>query len=123
MGGICVKYKWVYIGGEAIPADRFDPEPVADYHVMPDIQPYQSMCDGSMITSRSQHREHLRAHGVIEMGNEAPQSKPADIRKTGVKQELLQSIQQAKEKYGSRQVERSITEALNLAYEIQRHRR
>jgi hypothetical protein len=118
-----MKHRWIYINGEAIPAGRFEPEPVADYHVMPDIQPYQSMCDGSMITSRSQHREHLRAHGVIELGNEAPRAKPADIRKTGVKQELLKSVQQAKEKYGSRHVERAITDSLNAAYEIQRHRR
>ena len=35
-----------------------------------DIQPYQSMIDGTMITSRSQHREHLKAHGCVELGNE-----------------------------------------------------
>ena len=38
--------------------------------VMPDIQPYQSMIDGTMITSRSQHREHLKVHGCQELGNE-----------------------------------------------------
>jgi hypothetical protein len=37
---------------------------------MPDIQPYRSQIDGSMITSRSQHRAHLKAHGCIEIGNE-----------------------------------------------------
>jgi len=35
-----------------------------------DIQPYKSMCDGSWITSRSQHRAHLKQHKVIEVGNE-----------------------------------------------------
>ena len=38
--------------------------------VMGDIQPYQSMADGTWITSRSQHRAHLRQHGLIEIGNE-----------------------------------------------------
>ncbi len=38
--------------------------------VAADIAPYQSMCDGTWITSRSQHRAHLKQHGVIEMGNE-----------------------------------------------------
>lgn len=38
--------------------------------VMPDIQPYRSMVTGEMITSRSQHREHLKAHGMREVGNE-----------------------------------------------------
>ncbi len=45
--------------------------PTADFHVMPDIAPYQSMITGETITSRSKHREHLRAHGCQEVGNEA----------------------------------------------------
>ena len=38
--------------------------------VQPDIAAYQSQVTGEMITSRSQHREHLRKHGLIEVGNE-----------------------------------------------------
>lgn len=46
-------------------------EPLPQAHlVMPDIKPYQSMIDGSLITSRSAHREHLRRHGCQEIGNE-----------------------------------------------------
>ena len=40
--------------------------------VMGDIKPYQSMIDGTWIKSRSQHREHLKAHGCVEVGNEKP---------------------------------------------------
>lgn len=44
--------------------------------ILLDIQPYKSMIDGSMITSRSKHREHLKQHGCIEVGNEKlPQPK------------------------------------------------
>lgn len=39
--------------------------------VMPDIAPYRSMIDGSEITSRSRHREHLREHGMQEVGNDS----------------------------------------------------
>lgn len=39
--------------------------------VMPDIKPYKSMIDGRLITSRSQHREHLKAHGMVEVGNDS----------------------------------------------------
>ena len=39
-------------------------------YVQGDIQPYQSMITGEMITSRSQHREHLRQHNCFEIGNE-----------------------------------------------------
>lgn len=38
--------------------------------VMGDISPYRSMIDGSIIGSRSVHRNHLRQHGCIEVGNE-----------------------------------------------------
>lgn len=37
---------------------------------MPDIKPYKSMVTGEMITSRSKHREHLKRHDLIEVGNE-----------------------------------------------------
>ena len=38
--------------------------------VVRDIREYQSPLDGSMITSRSAHREHMARHDVIEIGNE-----------------------------------------------------
>lgn len=47
--------------------------------VMPDIEPYQSMADGTWITSRSQHREHLKRHGCIEIGNEKIDTTPRGI--------------------------------------------
>lgn len=48
--------------------------------VMPDIAPYRSMITGEIITSRSRHREHLRAHGYEEVGNDPIlQAKPKPI--------------------------------------------
>lgn len=51
--------------------------------VMRDIKPYKSMIDGRMINSRSAHREHLREHGCIEIGNEkfSPVQTPLDHAK------------------------------------------
>jgi hypothetical protein len=49
------------------------------HQIMLDIQPYKSMVDGSMITSRSKHREHLRQHNCIEIGNETMQNTPPPI--------------------------------------------
>ena len=45
---------------------------VLGFQFMPDIQPYKSMATGEMITSRSQHREHLKEHRLNEIGNEMP---------------------------------------------------
>lgn len=41
-------------------------------YVVPDIKPYVSPIDGSVVGGRRQHRDHMRAHGVIEVGNEKP---------------------------------------------------
>lgn len=38
--------------------------------VIPDIQPYKSMATGEMITSRSQHRNHLKERGLVEIGDQ-----------------------------------------------------
>lgn len=38
-------------------------------YIMPDKSPYVSPMDGSYITSRSHHREHMRKHNVIEAGD------------------------------------------------------
>lgn len=38
--------------------------------VVRDIEPYKSTITGEMIGGRRQHRDHLKAHGCIEVGNE-----------------------------------------------------
>jgi len=45
------------------------PAPMAPI-VITDIQPYRSMFTGERIQSRRHHRDHLRAHRLIEVGNE-----------------------------------------------------
>jgi hypothetical protein len=63
------------------------------HHVLPDIQPYQSMVDGSMIQGRRQHREHLKEHRVIEVGNEVKHLKGyGDYRPKNVKQDLIREF-------------------------------
>ena len=57
---------------------NYVPEPRAAL-VMKDIAPYKSMIDGREITSRSRHREHLRAHNCIEIGNETKYLQPKPI--------------------------------------------
>ena len=54
--------------------------------VIKDIEPYKSMIDGQMITSRTRHRDHLRAHGCIEVGNEKMTSSP--VQKNNRKESL-----------------------------------
>lgn len=57
--------------------------------VITDIQPYKSMKTGEMITSRSMHRDHLKQHGLIEIGNEKiPDAKPKTVDRESVKQDI-----------------------------------
>jgi hypothetical protein len=51
--------------------EELDKHTKPGHQIMLDIQPYKSMVDGSMITSRSKHREHLRRHNCFEVGNES----------------------------------------------------
>lgn len=48
--------------------------------VMSDIGGYISQVDGSYIDSRSKHRDHLKRHGMVELGNDLPkQQKSVEI--------------------------------------------
>lgn len=38
--------------------------------IIRDIEPYRSTVTGERIAGRRQHRDHLKAHGCIEVGNE-----------------------------------------------------
>lgn len=70
------RQRWVYIDGIAYEVSGdYTLEPQAPM-VMNDIKPYQSMITGEMITSRSHHRDHLKAHKVIEVGNETKYLQP-----------------------------------------------
>lgn len=65
--------------------------------VMGDIPAYQSQIDGSMITSRGQHRNHLRQHNCIEIGNETQfLNKPPPKLKSpdGLKEMLIHQAHQ-----------------------------
>jgi hypothetical protein len=65
-----MKRTYVFVDGEFVERKK---DSKGQYHyVQPDIQPYKSMIDGQMVTSRSQHRRHLKANGCIEVGNEDP---------------------------------------------------
>ena len=62
-----------------------------------DYTNYKSMQTGEQITSKKQHRDHLREHNLIEIGNEKPSTKKRDFlmdksKKEGLKRELHQRL-------------------------------
>ena len=60
--------RYVQING--VLYERGKEPPPEGHMVMDDIKPYQSQITGEMITSRSQHREHLKAHDCVEIGDQ-----------------------------------------------------
>lgn len=85
--------RWIYINGEAIPADEATELRQEGTMIMPDIKPYRSMLTGEMVESRSKHRELLKAHGCIEVGNETKhlQPKPKKLP-PGLKETLIRVV-------------------------------
>ena len=61
---------YVLRNGKLIEKWKAPPLANSGVQIMSDIQPYKSMIDGHMVTSRSDHRTHLRDHNCIEVGNE-----------------------------------------------------
>lgn len=60
--------------------------------IMGDIQPYKSMIDGQMITSRSQHRSHLKQHGMVEVGNETSYLKNAPKKQSDIREQVARQV-------------------------------
>jgi hypothetical protein len=86
-----MRRRWIQKNGELIevPADYV--QAPSGPMIMPDIQPYRSQLDGSVVTSRSRHRELLRAHGCIEVGNETRYLQPkAPSAPAGLKRRLIE---------------------------------
>ena len=61
--------------------------------VIEDMKAYQSPLDGKWISTRKNHRKHLREHDVIEVGNEKINPKPKFEDKT-IKQDLARAYDQ-----------------------------
>jgi len=91
-----MKRRFVQMDGELIEVGLdYIPEPRSSApDILPDIHPYRSMIDGRMITSRSQHREHLRAHGCVEVGNDSSlqKQKPPLASPSGVKEMIARLV-------------------------------
>jgi len=54
---------------------------VANVGIINEIQPYRSQIDGSMIDSRTKHRNHLKNNGCIEIGNEVQKQRTPEAPK------------------------------------------
>ena len=99
-------YRWSNREKTLLPLDewlaKYGNDSNTAHMIMTDIQPYQSQIDGRMITSRSHHRNHLREHGCIEVGNDSsiinPIYKPPGSP-PGLKEKIIQAVDKHTRKY------------------------
>lgn len=64
--------------------------------IMRDIGEYTSPIDGERITSRSAHRDHLRQHDVIEVGNERVGTQVPEIDTSTLGHDIKRCIEEVK---------------------------
>ena len=71
-------------------------ESVVYHGVVPDVGPYRSMITGEEISGRAQHREHLKRHDCVEVGNDKPDFTPKsqEIDREAVKHDILRAKDQ-----------------------------
>jgi len=66
--------------------------------VQSDISGYISQVDGSWIESKSKHREHLKRHGMVELGNDVPlkqkqvEIQDGEARKQRIAEQVYQKL-------------------------------
>jgi len=104
-----MKSRYIYRGSKVVAVYRDGEEVYRDpefmqasanlHHVMPDIQPYRSMIDGRIISSRSTHREHLRANGCVEVGDQTHYLKQKPVETPKGLKETVARIAYEKLKY------------------------
>ncbi len=88
---------WVWRDGKLI--DRVAAERKRGLQIIKDIEPYQNVgVDYGVVGGRRQHRDMLKAHGLVEVGNEKPRQHPRDIlakRRERPMQEIVDSLKKA----------------------------
>ena len=81
---------YVWKNGKMV--EKRAPKKAPSLQIIPDIQPYKSMIDGSMVTSRSRHRTMLRDNNCIEVGNEKMETTYAPPDREGRRKVLREQL-------------------------------
>jgi|TARA_R100001082_G_C4343268_1_gene151121 hypothetical protein len=63
-----MKETYIYSNGEIVKKPKIEKE--RNYSVISDVQPFTSPIDGTVLSSRSQIRDHERKHQVRQCGND-----------------------------------------------------
>jgi hypothetical protein len=70
---------YVIRDGQLVPKHLAKPLPGKSWNIMSDIEPFVSPIDNQVVGGRRQKREHMKLHGVIDVGNDMGSQKARDI--------------------------------------------
>jgi hypothetical protein len=76
--------------------------------IIGDLKPYRSMIDGSIIVGRKRHRDHLKAHNCVEIGNDVSHMKREPIPIPSSKKLLHQLLGDVSERELQNMIKRDI---------------
>lgn len=76
--------------------------------ILSDLRPYRSMIDGSIVDGRKRHRDHLKAHGCVEIGNDASHLDRKAVQITGRKESLHRMLGDVSERELQGMIKREI---------------
>lgn len=87
--------RYIAVGNKWVPMEEYSsPEPQGPM-VIGALKPFISMLDGKEVTSRQQYASDLRAHRMIEVGDQTHHfNKPKPDNLPGVKAELIRQVNQ-----------------------------
>ncbi|MGE0251993.1 MAG: hypothetical protein AB7G80_05045 [Dongiaceae bacterium] len=89
-----MRRRYIWRNGDWVPADSLlKKRGTAGPQLMPDLREYKSAITGEIVSGRRQHRDHLRRHNCIEVGNEKPRA-PSVTTAPGLKQDIAAAMRQ-----------------------------
>ncbi len=65
--------------------------------IMKDIDPYKNVIDGKVIGGRKQHKDFLKARGLVEIGNEKVTQKPYEPQ--GIAQDIVRAWHESERRH------------------------
>lgn len=87
---------YVYRGGKVVPRHEASPHPREGRrptNLMRDLEPFVSVVDGSIISSRSDRREHNRRNRCIDIGDDPAILRPKKpYEPTGIGEDIKRAM-------------------------------
>lgn len=96
--------RWRCIDGQLVKVSGDEaPRKGRGLQIIKDIEPYKNVgVDNGVISSRRQHREMLKRHDLVEVGNEKPRPHPRDVAAKRFERPMREIVESLKKNSGGK---------------------